>query len=260
MKLSWDEVGTHEYEVGVDRGVFYPQTGPGVPWNGLLKVNEEAQGTGQLAIYIDGQRRTNQLDLGTFGGSIEAFTYPDEFLPYDGYSEPMFSGQKRPEFDLTYRTLLADDISGTDRGYRLHLVYNCMVTPSNRTNGTLNASVDISTFNWKLSTRPEALPYDRPTAHLYLESPNVEGAALSAIENILYGTSTTNPRMPTIAEIIAIFEANAIFIVINHGDGTATVTGPDDWVFPDAIDPTLWTLASPSIFPLGDHQYKVSSY
>lgn len=260
MRLTWDDIGSRHYDAGIDRGVFYPSDGPGVAWNGLTAINETVANADSSVIYLDGLKQVNQLGLGDFAATIEAFTYPDEFMPYDGYSEPMFTGQARPQFNLSYRTQMFHDTTGESVGYRLHLVYNCLVKPTTRNLPTLNDGVDISAFSWDLSTVPLALPYDRPTAHLYLESTGVELNALTAIESIIYGSADDDPRIPGMGELLGIFESNAIFTVIDNGDGTATVIGPDDWVYPDPTDPTLWTLTSPSVYPLSDILYKTSSY
>lgn len=257
--ISWDDTGSRKFEAGVDRGVFYPKTGPGVAWNGLVAVNETVDNDSQSVIYVDGVKIINQLDIGTFSATIEAFTYPKEFEPYDGLASPIFKGQARSQFNFSYRTLLGDDLKSIDLGYRLHLVYNCMVKPTNSNNQSLNSNSDILNFSWDIITVPEAFPYDRATAHIYLETNTVEQISLQSIENILYGISDT-PRMPTIAEVINIFDSNAIFIVIDNGDGTVTVTGYDDWVTQDLIDSHKWSLTSPSIFPIIPSTYKVSSY
>lgn len=258
--ISWDDTGSRTFEAGVDRGVFYPKTGPGVAWNGLVFVEESVDSGSQSIIYIDGVKQVNQIDIGTFQSTIEAFTYPEEFEPYDGLASPIFTGQPRPQFGFSYRTLLGNDVFNTDLGYRLHLVYNCMVKPSTRDNGSLNSDPDILNFSWDLTTVPVAFPYDRPTAHIYLQTDTIEQTALDTIETILYGTDLSDPRMPSIVEVLSIFEANAIFIVVDNGDHTVTVTGPDDWVIQDGTDIHKWTLVSPSVIPIGVDLVKVSSY
>lgn len=258
MKLSWDDSGSRLFEAGLDRGVFYPKVGKGVSWNGLSKLTASTDNNGTSTIYIDGERKVNQLSLGDFSAVIEALTYPDEFIPYDGYAESKFSGQKRPMFGLSYRTLIGNDILGLERGYRLHLVYNCVVNPTGRENTSLNPSSDISTFSWNLSTTPLAFPYERPTSHLYLDSTLVVPAILTAIEDILYGTVSIEPRIPTIAEVLAIFEANAIYIIVDNGNGTFTATGPDEGIFASGTD--LWTLDWPAVLELSSVMYRASSY
>lgn len=259
MRLTWDTIGSRQYQTGLDRGVFYPKTGPGVAWNGLTSINESDANVGEAVIYIDGQRVVNKLQLGDFAATVEAFIYPEEFEPYDGYSAPMFSGQKRDEFNLSYRTLLGNDVKHEAFGYRLHLIYNCSVKPSARDNVSLNADVDILNFSWDLTTRPEPFPYDRPTAHIYIDSPNVEPGALTSIENLLYGMDGVDPRFPTVAEILAIFEANAIITIVDHGDGSFTASGPDVNIFPTG-DPTEWEFTWPNVIQVASDTFRVSSY
>lgn len=256
--ITWDDSGSRIFEAGIDRGVFYPSLGPGVPWNGLLSVTQSVENTGLATFYIDGRKQISKLELGNFSAKVEAFTYPSEMLPYDGYSQ-LLNGQKRSVFNLSYRSLLANDVDGTSLGYSLHLVYNCMLAPTNRDNQSLNADSEIMDFSWDLSTVPIAIPNYRPTAHLYLESTTVEQGALAAIEAVLYGGVGVAPRFPTISEIMEIFEANAIVTIIDNGDGSFTASGPDEDVF-ETSDPTEWIFTWPNVIELDPVTYKVSSY
>ena len=252
MKLTWGD--TRLYENGVDRGVFYPKGGVGVPWIGLTSVKESVEGDGSTVIYVDGRKQINQLQLGAFSATIEAFTYPDEFELYDGYSE-FYANQNRPLFDFSYRTWLPGG------AYKLHLVYNCLVKPTTRQSDSLTDGSDILNFSWDLSTTPIPFPYDRPTAHLYVNSTQIVPSALLALESVLYGSDSSEPHMPRIPEIMSLFDANAIFQVVDNGDGTCTVSGPDGWVDQDAVDPTKWTLSSPSVIQMADPDlYLVRSY
>lgn len=258
MKISWDDAGSRKYEAGVDRGVFFPKTGPGVAWNGLTSVKESVDNTGSVVTYADGQKIVNQLQLGSFSADISALTYPDTMLPYDGY-QSLLSGQKRNLFNLSYRSLIGNDTKGTAYNYRLHLVFNCMLAPSNRSHDTVNDSSSMSTFDWKLSTIPVATPYNRPTSHFMIESANVQPGALLALENILYGISNgADPMFPTIQQLLAIFEANSIFTVVDNGNGTATITGPDDQVF--SVAANQYKIVSPSVNNLDLTQILATSY
>jgi len=259
MRLTWDDTGSHKYEAGVDRGVFYPKTGPGVAWNGLTSVKEDVDNAGPTIGYMDGQKTVNQLQLGTFAADISAITYPDEMLAYDGYSELLYSGQKRDLFNLSYRSLIGNDIEGLSYGYRLHLILNCMLTPTIRSNESMNQSAETMDFEWKLSTTPVANPFNRPSAHFFIDSPNVEAPALDALENLLYGQEAgADPFFPTIEQLLAIFEANAIFTVVDNGDGTATITGPDDWVYDVGTEEVF--ISSPSFNQIDDIRILARSY
>lgn len=259
MRISWDDPGSKLFEAGVDRGVFYPQSGVGVPWNGLTSVKESVEGDGSVVTYIDGKRVVNQLQLGTFAADISAITYPDEMLPYDGYELPMYSGQPRSLFNLSYRSLIGNDRKSTSYGYRLHLIFNCLLTPSNRDNSTINEVLDNAEFEWKLSTTPVATPYNRPTSHFLIDSTTVVPAVLTAIENILYGVNGgSNAAFPTVPQLLDIFEANAIFTIVDNGDGTATITGPDDWVTPLGGDQVF--ISSPSFNEIDGVHILATSY
>lgn len=258
MELTWDDAGSRKFEAGVDRGVFYPLTGVGVPWNGLTSVKESVENEGSLVIYVDGQKVINKMQLGTFAANISAVTYPDELYPYDGY-QAIPQGQPQALFNLSYRTLVGSDIENLSYGYRLHLIFNCLLIPTAKSNDTITTSVDISDFEWTLTTVPVATPYSRATAHFIIDSTVVEEASLIAIENILYGQDDgPDPRFPSVEEILAIFETNAIFTVVDNGDGTATITGPDDWVY--EVAPDQWMISSPSVTFPEDPYVFVRSY
>jgi hypothetical protein len=259
MRISWDDSGSRLFEAGVDRGVFFPKSGPGVPWNGLTSVKETTEGEGALVVYADGQKIINQVELGDFAADISAITYPNEMYPYDGYQEEIYSGQPRTLFSLSYRSMIGNDVEGLSYGYRLHLVFNCMLSPTNRVYETLNDQSDIPDFEWKLSTRPVANPYNRPSSHFMIDSPSVEPGTLTAVENILYGVDGgSDPIFPTVKQLVDIFEANAIFTVVDNSDGTATITGPDDWVYPVATN--QYHIESPSVTNIDDTHILARSY
>lgn len=249
-RLIWGEPDKRVYEFGVDRGVFYPKAGMGTAWNGLVSVNEESIDASQSLIYVDGVGHTNQLLIGEFAATVEAVTYPDEFEPYDGYS-PMQTGQRRNAFDFSYRTMLPDG------HYKIHLVYNAAATPSARNHASVNYKIDLELFSWKFTTRPELIPDARPSAHFVIDTSMVNSGVLSVIEDRIYGTDISAPSMPSVEDLLAIFEEFAVFRVTNHGDGTATVSGPDIAVH--EVSPNLWELDWPSVIQVAEHTYHASS-
>jgi len=257
MRLQWDLAGSRYFETGLDRGVFYPKSGIGVPWNGLLSIKETDDNDSQTVLYIDGQKKVNQVDLGTFSASIEAYTYPDEMLPYDGFAQPAFSGQFRPPFNLSYRSLLGSDVEGTARGYLLHLVYNGYLKPASKDHASLNGDVDAETFNWDLSTTPAYVPGARPTSHIFVDSTKAYTSTMLALENLLYGTETTPSHFPSILEVLALFEATAIFKVTDNGDGTATISGPDEAVHMVTSDTA--ELTWPTVIQISEDTFQLSS-
>lgn len=249
-QITWGELATRNYEFGVDRGVFYPKNDIGYSWSGLVTVKDETVDAGQSLIYIDGVGVQSQLLIGSFAAVIEAITYPDEFEPYDGYSG-VYSGQTRRLFDFCYRTMQAGG------HYKIHLVYNALAIPTDRNNTTVNGQTDIALFSWGLNTRPEPVPGARPSAHFVIDTRQVNPGLISALEARLYGDTASQPDMPTVPELLAIFEASSIFRVTDNGDGTATISGPDTAVY--MVDGTTAHLEWPSVIQLSADTYQLKS-
>lgn len=215
--ISWDGVGEKIYETGVDRGVLYVQntdgTYPkGVAWNGLVSVTESPSGADPNPQYADNIKYLNLLSAEEFGGTIEAFTYPDEFNACDGMAEAetgvVVSQQTRKPFGLAYRTILGNDSAGQTYGYKLHLLYGCLVSPSERAYQTINESPEAITFSWDFTTTPAAVTGFKPTASLVIDSTKVAPADLAALEVILYGVTgspNTEGILPAPDTVIAMF-------------------------------------------------------
>lgn len=259
-KLTWGKGGERLYEAGVDRGVFYPPLGPGIVWNGLIAVRESTENKESLIVYIDGQRKTTEISLGTFAAELEAYTYPPEFEDYDGLSKWDLTAQTRPPFNFSYRTLIGDDQVGISKGYKIHLVYNALTSPVEQIHETLNPTVSIENFKWNLSTIPVEIPGYRPSSHFVVDSTKVYPETLTLIEDMLYGTDLTDSHFPTIEELLEIFESTAIFKVTDNGDGTATIEGPDDIVFMvDEIEQIAQFGPWPSVVELSEDTYQLSS-
>lgn len=211
--LEWDQVGERLYETGVDRGVLYipDETGAydtGFAWNGLTTVTESPSGAESNAQYADNIKYLNLLSAEEFGGTIEAFTYPDEFGQCDGTAELepgiQIGQQGRKVFGLCYRTRLGNDIEGTDHGYKLHLLYGLQAAPSEKAYATINDSPEAITFSWEVSSTPVPVTGFKPTALLVVDSTTVAAAALTDLEELLYGTSGTEPKLPTPDEVAAL--------------------------------------------------------
>src|SRR5436190_6286759 len=111
--LTWDEIGERLYETGVDRGVLFPAGEDGVAWNGLTTVTESPSGAESNKQYADNTVYVNLISAEEFGGTIEAYTYPDEFGQNDGSASPAdglaLGQQGRRPFGLAYRTLIGND-------------------------------------------------------------------------------------------------------------------------------------------------------
>lgn len=209
-KLVWDETGKRLYETGVKQGVLYLQSDDGkyptgVAWNGLTGVTESPSGAELSPIYADDIKYLNLMSSEEFGATIEAFTYPDEFAQCDGSAEltkGVFIGQqKRKTFGLSYKTALGNDIEGADFGYKLHLIYGCLASPSEKDYATINNDPEAITFSWELSTTPVSVSNLKPTASLVINSTKADSAKLAALEAILYGSGTIAARLPLPDEI-----------------------------------------------------------
>lgn len=213
VRLLWDQVGERRYETGVDQGVlFIPTNGVysiGYAWNGLTSVSESPSGAEASPQYADNIKYLNLVSAEEFGATIEAFTYPDEFAQCDGTAEPQpgvsVGQQSRTPFGLAYRTKVGNDVSGTDLGYKLHLVYGAMAAPSEKAYATINDSPEALTFSWEITTTPVAVTGLKPTACLTIDSTKVSSPNLTALENAIYGTAGTDPRLPLPNEVIAMF-------------------------------------------------------
>lgn len=214
--ISWDGVGEKIYETGVDHGVLYIPTALGVydtgfAWNGLVSVTETPSGAEANPQFADNIKYLNLLSAEEFGGTIEAFTYPDEFGQCDGTAEAevgvVVGQQSRKSFGLSFRTKIGNDVDGTDHGYKLHLVYGALVSPSEKAYQTINESPEAITFSWEFTTTPAPVTGFKPTSLIIIDSTKVAPADLAALELILYGDSVgpVQPKLPTPDEVIALF-------------------------------------------------------
>lgn len=226
MKLVWDKTGEHYYETGVKNGVLYPMSASGtypkgVAWNGLTAITESPSGAEATALYADDIKYLNLMSNEEFGATVEAYTYPDEFAECDGsasLTEGVYIGQQaRKTFGLCYRTTLGNDSKGNDYGYKLHIIYGAMASPSEKAYSTINDSPDAITFSWELSTTPVAVANFKPTASLTIDSTKVDSEKLTKLEEILYGkdgtgvdhsTGAVDPRLPLPDEIANIMKGS----------------------------------------------------
>lgn len=218
-RLEWDKTGEHLYETGVDHGVLYfpDQTGAyknGVAWNGLISVSESPSGAEATGQYADNIKYLNLISAEEFSATIEAYTYPEEFEACNGNKElvdasGVYVGQQsRSVFGFCYRTMIGNDTDGQDHGYKLHLVYGCQVSPSEKAYQTINDSPEALTFSWELSTTPINVTGKKPTALLVIDSTKVDSTKLAKIEAKLYGDETsTGAVLPTPDEIAEILNA-----------------------------------------------------
>ncbi len=226
-KLTWDVLDKREYETGVDHGVLYLYNqrtrsyDTGVVWNGLTGISESPDGAESNPQYADNMKYLNLISAENFGFTINAFGSPKEFDECDGNATPVngvtFGQQARKMFGFAYRTLIGDGSKGTDKGYKLKLIYGAQAAPSSRDNNTVNDSPEIQNPSWECTTTPvDAGEGFKPTAFVIIDSTTADPGKLKALEDILFGSSSTEPRLPLPAEIVTL---------LSGGTGNVPVKG-----------------------------------
>lgn len=235
-RLDWQTVG---YEYGVDRGVFYPPSGAGEAWNGLVSVNEKGVDLQERVVYLDGVKRLNKRSGESFSATIQVLTYPQSF--YDHLLAPL----RTAPFGFSYRVM-------TEKGYKLHLVYNAKAQMSDQE----YVHDDSKPFSFDISATPVAVAKASPTAHIVIDGAWPE--VFVALEDILYGTDTADPRLPLPQELIDLFYSHAALQIVDHGDGTWTATGPDNMI--SMLDLTTFQIDSPSAQMLDSVTYTIDNW
>lgn len=206
--LVWDEVGERFYQTGIDRGVLYlhDEFATVVPWNGLTQV-DEGSSSEVKSFYFDGVKYLQSFIPGDFEGKLTAFTYPEEFDSVNGVSSPFVYGpgldlydQPAQSFSLSYRVKIGNDVD-SELGYKIHILYNVIANPDNRSHKTLDDQVDPVEFSWTLSGTPVELQGSRPTVHISIDSTKTSSDLMQLLEEVLYGTDISRPYLPTLQEI-----------------------------------------------------------
>lgn len=208
-KLVWDQTSERLYETGVDRGVVYPQEGGNYPkgaaWNGLINVTLSPSGAEATPLFANNRKYLNLISVEELGGSIEAYTYPEEFGVCNGEAElakgVTLGQQKRKPFGFTFRNLIGNDSDGTSYGYKLHLIYGATAAPSEDANATVNDSPEAKTMSWEFSTTPVDVSGFEPTASITIDSTKVDADKLAALEAVLYGSESEEARLPLPDEV-----------------------------------------------------------
>lgn len=211
-KLVWDEAGKRFYETGVNKGVLYTLSAEGayskgVVWNGLTAVTESPSGAEATPLYADNIKYLNLLSAEEFGATIEAYTYPDEFAACNGEAElgkgVAIGQQKRATFGMAYQTKIGNDLD-SEAGYKIHLIYGAVASPSEKAYNTINDSPEAITFSWEVTTTPVEVTGYKPTATIVIDSTKVDADKLAQIEAILYGSDEVEARLPLPNEINSI--------------------------------------------------------
>lgn len=225
--LEWDKETDKIYESGVNHGVLYVKNtgaaaqnaeyGEGVVWNGLTSVSENSEGGEPNDVYADNIKYLSIPSNEDAGLAIEAYTYPDQFAECDGSKEAVTGvlahQQPRKKFGFVYSTKIGDNDVGLEKGEKIHIYYNCLAAPSERSYQTINDSPEAITFSWDISTTPVSVDPSlglKPLAHITIDSTKLTEAKLESLKQLLYGTkgegqnAGTAPRLPSIGEIITL--------------------------------------------------------
>ena len=214
--LTWDGTGEKLFELGIDHCVLYPydsttsKYSPGVAWNGITSIQETPSGADENALYADNIKYATLRGTEEFGGTIEAYTFPDEWYACDGSVEQLdglvLGQQARKVFGLCYRTTIGNDTDGMAHGYKLHLVYGCTASPSERSYETINDSPDAGSFSWEFTTVPVNVAGHtelKPVSIITIDSTKVDSTKLGTLQGILYGGQSTDPELPLPATVIS---------------------------------------------------------
>lgn len=206
--LSFDAIGSRLFESGIDHCVLYPVTGTGVAWNGITAITENVNGGEQSSVWLDSQKYLDVIANEDFQATLEALSAPSEFGLSDGklsLAPGLFATQQpRKLFSLSYRTVLGNDTDGINHGYKLHLVYNCTASPTERAHASQSDSSSPESFSWQIDSVPPSASGYKPTAHFEINSTLISSGDLTTLTGYLYGTSGTAPYMPTQAAVIAL--------------------------------------------------------
>ena len=214
-KLEWDKIGERRYETGVDRVVLYKNNGNSAyAWNGITGITENPSGAEPSILWANNKKYMTLMSIEQLGLTIEAYTYPNEFLGCIGKEElspgVLISQQEHEHFGLSYRTLVGNDERGNDYAYKVHLVYNCLASPTEENHASTSDSPDISPFSWDIDTTPVEVENRQSTSKLTFSSSDLKKAGMAnvlrGIEDALYGTSKTSAYLPTVSQVMNLIE------------------------------------------------------
>lgn len=213
--ITWDEAENRRYEYGVSKGVLFPMEDSGAyaegkAWNGLINVTDNPEGADVTKLWADGIQYAGIRGAEEYHGSIEAYTYPEEFAACDGSASPiegMYVGQQpRKKFGLSWRTEIGN--ANTDTlGYKIHVAYGLSASPTEKSHDTVNDSPDAQTFNWDAEGTPVPMAGYKPTAKLEFDSTKLGAKKMKALEDLLYGSTSKASSLPSPTEILTALQA-----------------------------------------------------
>lgn len=260
--LVWDNIEDRIYEAGIDKGVLYLPNGSAVSWNGLTSIIESFNRE-KTPVYFDGMKVNDLVSLGSFYATMKAITYPDEFLEVESLgqiSAGIFVSDQSPKtFGLCYRTHVGNAVEGNLADYKIHILYNVIAIPKDKAYTTITADPNFTEFEWELSAVPEEISGFAPTAHLIIDSNNVDPSLLEDIEQILYGSTSAVASIMTMSELIIYINEWFKVTITDNGDGTWTAVedSPGYITFLDA-ELTLFQIDHANAIFLDTDTYVVS--
>ncbi len=258
-KLVWAQAGEKTYEYGIDRGVLYIENSPGVVWEGLIGIEEDFGDTNTESAYFDGWKYRDIQSTNDYQATLKAYTYPDEFLECEGVYDidnVLVDGQIPKSFGLSYRVLVGDDLL-PESGYKIHILYNLTAIPDTKTYETITSSKAPMEFSWHLSSIPENVPGYRPTAHIVFNVSEMHPLFVLDLEEMLYGTDTTDPQIPSLQEVVDWAIGWARLQIIDHGDGTWSAI--DHGEFIQLLDETMIQINAENAVYLNETTYTITN-
>ena len=259
--LQWDRVGERFFQTGVDRGVLYLHDGTAVVWNGLTAVEDSSLQENQ-SYFLDGVKYLEKMLPAEFSGRLRALTYPDELDSLVGIEAAaeglVYYDQPPQSFNLSYRTSLGNDVDGVSLGYKIHIFYNLVANPDAYIFETIRNPLKPVEFGWTLTGTPPKVMGYRPTVHIAIDSTKTDPNVLETIEDIIWGTVDTHPRLPPIDEIRNLFNAIGVLIIVDNGDGTWTaIDQSNDYI--SMIDSTTFQIDGADATYLDATTYTIST-
>lgn len=252
-RVTWHQQKRHY--AGLDRGMFYPKDGSGVPWNGLVSVDDGSNSEAPTPVYLDGVKLYNRTPRKEYAATLSAYTYPEEFEEYNGYEEltsGIYFGERNARaFGISYRT-------GQENGsYRIHVVYGVIATPSASAYNTLTEQGAASVLSWTLVSTPIPLGGYQAVSHAIFDSRKTDPGILRHLEDILYGTAIKEPRMPTPLEISELSAEDLPVSVTRLGDGNYEIWAPSYYL--EVVDNEVFEFTGPTSEVYADGRFEVHS-
>lgn len=259
--LVWDEIGQRFYETGISKCVFYDVEGWGTVWNGLTSIEESVSNQVQ-PVHFDGLKFNDIVTVGDFSAVMRAWTYPDEFLPYEGVLQDQvgffIADQPGSKFGLSYQTKVGNDFDGIEYGYKIHLLYNLTALPADKEYATLGLETEPHEFEWTLTAIPEAIENFRPTAHIIFDSRKIDPWLLQDIEAIIYGDEDNDAFLPPLKGLATYIRKWDRLIITDNGDGTWSAESKHEGDI-IMLDETTFEITAETINYLDEFTYEIWS-